>query len=332
MKIGYLGAGTWGTALAKLLAEKGFDVIVWDRNSNRIKQLDETRRHPKLEGSVIPKNIRYTSNLLEAITGVDLIVESITSLGIRSVFSEIKKLINLSCPVVLTSKGIEKDTHLLFPEILKEIFLDDKAHLIGCLSGPSHAEEVIKDMPTSVVSSSFDNKTSIFISEVFNTPTFRVYPNQDIMGVCFGGAMKNIIAIACGISDGIGFGDNAKAALMTRGLHEIKKLSLVKKANPETLNGLSGMGDLCVTCLSSLSRNYRFGQLFAKGYSLKEAISSIGMVIEGVYSCVSAWQLAAKHNIAVPITEAVHSVLYDNLDPRNVVKLLMQRSIKQELD
>lgn len=331
MKVGYLGAGTWGTALASLLAINGHSVIVWDRNTNHVKKLRETRRHPKLDDFVIPEGILYTEDLMDAIKDVDVIVESVTSLGIRSVFTKIKSLIKINCPIVLTSKGLEKDTNLLFPEILKEIFGEENAKFIGCLSGPSHAEEVIKKLPTSIVCSSYSEDTMLFISNLFNSPYFRVYPNPDILGICFGGAMKNIIAIACAISDGLGFGDNTKAALMTRGLHEMKKLCPTKGGKPETLNGLSGMGDLCVTCLSRFSRNYRFGRLIAEGYSVPEAIGKIGMVVEGVYSCSSALQLARKYNVAVPITEAVHAVLYENLPAKNVVKLLMQRKVKEEL-
>ena len=191
---------------------------------------------------------------------------------------------------------------------------------------------MIKKLPTSVVCSSYSEETMLFISKLFNGPHFRVYTNHDIAGVCFGGAMKNIIAIACAISDGLGFGDNTKAALMTRGLHEMKKLCLTKGGKPETLNGLSGMGDLCVTCLSTFSRNYRFGRFIAEGLTMKEAKSKVGMVVEGVYSCISALQLARKYNIAVPITEAVHAVLYENLSARNVGMLLMQRKVKEELE
>lgn len=331
MKIGYLGAGTWGCALASLLASYGHKVIVWDRNPNNIKKLKETRKHPKLEDFVIPDAIQYTDNLIDAIKDVDVIIESVTSLGIRQVFTQIKNLIKINCPIIITSKGLERDTNLLFPEILVEIFGLENAKFIGCLSGPSHAEEVIKNLPTSVVCSSYSEETMLFISQLFNGPSFRVYPNSDIMGVCFGGAMKNIIAIACAISDGLGFGDNTKAALMTRGLHEMKKLCPTKGGKPETLNGLSGMGDLCVTCLSRFSRNYRFGRLIAEGYSIPDAIGKIGMVVEGVYTCVAALQLARKYNVAVPITEAVHAVLYENLSARNVVKLLMQRKVKEEL-
>lgn len=168
------------------------------------------------------------------------------------------------------------------------------------------------------------------IQELFSTPTFRIYPNSDLLGVCFGGAMKNIIAIACGISDGLGCGDNTKAALMTRGLHEIRKLGVVKKCKPETLNGLSGMGDLCVTCMSILSRNYRFGKLVAEGFSPEGARQKIGMAVEGIYTCVSARELGEKHKIPVPITEATYQIIYGGLDPREAVKVLLQRAIKEE--
>jgi glycerol-3-phosphate dehydrogenase (NAD(P)+) len=331
MRIGYLGAGTWGTALACLLANNKHSVVVWDRNTNIIKELRKTRKHPKLENSLIPDGILYTENIMDAIIDVDVIVESVTSLGIRSVFTKIKSLKKINCPIVITSKGLERDTNLLFPEILKEIFGEENSKYIGCLSGPSHAEEVIKNLPTSVVCSSYDENTMMLISELFNTSSFRVYPNPDILGICFGGAMKNVIAIACAISDGLGFGDNTKAALMTRGLHEMKKLCPTKQGDPQTLNGLSGMGDLCVTCLSKFSRNYRFGRLIAKGYDIKKAKEEIGMVVEGVYSCIAALQLARRYNIPVPITEAVNAVLYENLSAQNVVKLLMQRKIKEEL-
>ncbi|NGX43933.1 MAG: Glycerol-3-phosphate dehydrogenase [NAD(P)+] [Candidatus Anoxychlamydiales bacterium] len=332
MRIGYLGAGVWGTALASLLANNGHMVIVWDRNPDIIKKLKETRKHPKLKDFKIPDKVFYTDNILDAIKDVDMIVESVTSLGIRSVFTHIKSLIKINCPIVITSKGLEQNTHMLFPEILKEIFGMENAKYIGCLTGPSLANEVIKDLPTSVVSSSYSIDTMNLIAKAFNSPNFRVYPNDDILGVSFGGAMKNIIAIACGISDGLGFGDNAKSALMTRGLHEMKKLISTKGGKPNTLNGLSGMGDLCVTCLSKFSRNNQFGGLIAKGYSIKDAKEKIGMVVEGAYTCISALELARNNDIQTPITAAVKAVLYDNLEAKNVVKLLMLREIKQELE
>ncbi|MFA6119517.1 MAG: NAD(P)H-dependent glycerol-3-phosphate dehydrogenase [Parachlamydiales bacterium] len=332
MKVGYLGAGAWGTALASLLAKNGHDVIVWDRNHNNVKKIKETRLHPNLGSFAIPDKIFYTEDIEDAVNNVDMIVESVTSLGFRSVFTKIINLKKIDCPIVITSKGLEQNTEKLLPEVLKELLPFESYEYIGCLSGPSLAEDVIKNLPTSIVCSSYSEQTMQVIAQAFNSPFFRVYPNPDISGISFGGAMKNVIAIACAISDGLGYGDNTKAALMTRGLHEMKKLCHLKGGSPETLNGLSGMGDLCVTCLSDSSRNYRFGRLIAEGYSMKEAKSKIGMIVEGAYSCVSIYELAKKHNIPVPITQAVHAVLYENLSPINVVKLLMQRKIKNELE
>ena len=328
--IAYLGAGTWGSALATLLSGNGHKVTVWDRNKDLIDRLNETRKHPKLPGFTLPKNICFVKEIKTAVQDANLIVESVTSSGIRPVFSEVLFHRKELCPIVITSKGIEQNTCLLFPEIAEEIFGEKNRHFIGCLSGPSHAEEVINNLPTSIVGAAFDEKVMMQIVEAFNSPTFRVYPNSDVMGVCFGGAMKNIIAIACGISDGLHFGDNTKAALMTRGLHEIRKLSAIKGARAETLNGLSGLGDLFVTCSSTLSRNYRFGRLIAEGYSVEKAKEEIGMVVEGAYTCVSALDLANKHGIPVPITEATYGVLFENLAPKKAVKALLQRSIKEE--
>jgi glycerol-3-phosphate dehydrogenase (NAD(P)+) len=231
-------------------------------------------------------------------------------------------------PVVLTSKGIERGTGLLLPEVLAEVLGTKKG--IGCLTGPSHAEDVIQNLPTSVVCAAYDASIAHLILDLFGTPTFRIYPNTDLLGACFGGAMKNIIAIACGISDGLGCGDNTKAALMTRGLHEIRKLSAVKECRPETLHGLSGMGDLCVTCMSRHSRNYRFGRLVAEGLSPEGARQKIGMAVEGIYTCVAARQLSQKHHIPIPITEATYAIIYEQLDPKEAVKGLLQRTIKEE--
>ncbi len=330
MNIAYLGAGTWGTALASLLANKKNKVVVWDRNNELIKHILKFRSHPKLENFKIPENIVYTNNMNEAVEGADLIVESVTAQGIRPVFESIKSKINSKCRIILTSKGIEQKTGLLLPEILLEVLGEKAKNQIGCLSGPSHAEEVIKNLPTSVVCSSYDSSYMKNISDVFTNPTFRVYPNADILGISFGGAMKNIIAIACGISDGLMFGDNAKAALMTRGLHEMRKLSKTKNCNPLTLNGLSGLGDLFVTCASTLSRNYQCGQLLAKGYTIDEAKEEIGMVVEGVYTCVSAYELGKKYNIPIPITNATYAILYENMSAKDAVIALMQREIKEE--
>lgn len=330
MRIGYLGAGTWGFCLASLLASKGHEVVLWTASPEFAKTLSKKREHPKLPKIQADERVEFTSDLKSALAGAELLVESVTSKGIRPVFEQVLAYGGVDCPIVVTSKGIEQNSGLLLPEVIIQVLGEEMRKYICCLSGPSHAEEVIQKLPTSVVVASYDPHLMRQIVDNFTTPFFRPYPNADISGVAFGGAMKNIIAISCGISDGLGFGDNTKAALMTRGLHEIRKLSTTKGCKPETLNGLSGMGDLCVTCLSKLSRNYMFGRLIAEGLSPQVAQEKIGMVVEGAYTCVSALQLAQKNHIEVPITKAIYSILYESLNPRDAVKSLLQRAIKEE--
>ena len=330
MRIGYLGAGTWGFCLASLLGSKGYPVTLWTSNPEFAKLLTKNRQHPKLPHFRVSDNVTFTSDLNEAVGSAELIVESVTSRGIRPVFEQVLSLGNCHAPIILTSKGIEQNSGLLLPEVVLEVMGESYRNKVGCLSGPSHAEEVIQNLPTSVVCSSYNQDLMLLIRDAFNTANFRVYPNADLNGVAFGGAMKNIIAIACGISDGLGFGDNTKAALMTRGLHEIRKLSVTKGCKEETLNGLSGMGDLCVTCLSKLSRNYTYGRLIAEGLSAQAAQEKIGMVVEGAYTAVSALQLGEKAHIPLPISEAVYAIIYDNLNPHEAVKALLQREIKEE--
>lgn len=329
-KIGYLGAGAWGYCLASLLATKGYKVISWSVEEEVVAYLKEQRDHPKMKGFPAPPNLSFTTDMHEVLKGKDLIVEGVTSAGIRQVFQKVKETYLPKCPIVLTSKGIEQNTGLLLSDVVIEVLGKKYRKQVGCLSGPSIAMEVFKKLPTSVVCSGFDPNVISLIHEVFSTPTFRVYPNPDINGVELGGALKNIIAIACGISDGLGFGDNAKAALMTRGLHEIRKLAVTKGCKPETLSGLAGMGDLCVTCLSKFSRNYRFGHLIAEGVAPEKAKKKIGMVVEGTYTCLSAIQLAKKADIELPITEAVYKILFENLSPHDAVKMLLQRATKEE--
>lgn len=327
-KVGYLGAGTWGLALASILAQNGHQVTLWARRESFAKELARSRRHPKLPDFYLPDNVQVTSSLSETTRGAEVLVESVTSVGIRPLFESIRSA--LDRPLILTSKGIEQHTGLLLPEVLSQIIGVEKSPLVGCLSGPSHAEEVIQNRPTSIVVSAYHPPLMREIQDWFSTSSFRIYPNSDICGVSFGGAMKNIIAIACGIADGMGCGDNTKAALMTRGLHEMRKLCVVKHGKPETLNGLAGMGDLCVTCLSSHSRNYRFGRLIAEGFTSDQAREKIGMAVEGIYACASAFELAQKHHVPVPITEATYGVLYRGMDPREAVKALLTRAIKEE--
>lgn len=329
-KIGYLGLGVWGYCLARLLALKGYQVTSWTIEKDVIAYLREKNEHPKLKGYASPPGLAFTTEIEDVLHGQDLIVEGITSAGLRQVFEKVKATHIPACPIVITSKGIEQNTGLLLSEVVLEVLGEKCRNQIGCLSGPSIAEEVLKGLPTSVVCSAYHPDVMTAIHEAFTTPTFRIYPNPDINGVELSGALKNIIAIACGASDGLGFGDNAKAALMTRGLHEMRKLAAWKGCKPATINGLAGMGDLCVTCLSTLSRNYRFGRLIAEGLTPDAAKKQIGMVVEGTYTCLSALQLAKKASIELPITEAVYKVVYEGINPKEAVKFLLQRVTKEE--
>lgn len=330
MKIAYLGAGAWGFCLALLLASKNNQVVIWTRDESLAKRLNNKEDHPFLPGRKAIENMYFTTDINEALDQAEVIVESVTSKGVRPVFEKIKSIKRIDCPIVLTSKGIEQKTGEITPEILMEILGSDIKPLISFLSGPSYAEEVSKGLPTSVVVAAYDFQLGKNISEIFTTPTFRVYPNSDIVGVAYGGALKNVIAIACGIADGLGMGYSTKATLMTRGLHEIRKLALAKGCKTETIYGLSGMGDLCVTCSSLISRNCRFGHLLAQGITPKEAQLKIGMVVEGAYTVVSALQLSKELGVSMPITEIIYKILYEDFPVKQAVQSLMERSIKEE--
>lgn len=330
MRICFLGAGTWGYCLACLLASKGYKTISWTRDADLAQRLSAGHEHPVLLGHPPHPNMLFTSDLSEALTDVDLIVESVTSAGLRPVFEQVKSICIPNCPIVLTSKGIEQNTGLILPQVLIEVLGEKERKRIACLSGPSYATEVIQGLPTSVVVSAYDKDLMMEICEVFTTPIFRVYPNSDIHGVAYGGALKNIIAIACGISEGLGLGFSTKAAIMTRGLHEIRKLAVAKGCRAETLSGLSGMGDLCVTCSSLISRNCRFGYLLAEGMSPEEAQKKIGTVVEGAYTCVSALQISKQLHIPMPITETIYKIIYEGMTLEKAVQKLMERTIKEE--
>jgi glycerol-3-phosphate dehydrogenase (NAD(P)+) len=329
-KIGYLGAGAWGYCLANLLAANGHEVTLWANDRLLIEMIKKNQEHPKFGGFRMQPGLRLTADLEEAINAKDYIVESVTSKGIRPVLERITAIQPLNTPLILTSKGIEQNSLLLLPEVVIDCLGEKFRPYVGCLSGPSLAEEVFQKMPTSVVSAAYEYSLSLEIKELFTNNFFRVYPNSDINGVSFGGAMKNIIAIASGIIDGLGFGQNSKAALITRGLHEMRKLSVMKQARAETLNGLSGLGDLCVTSLSLLSRNYKFGKLLAEGVPKEVARAKIGMVIEGEYTVVSACQMSKISGIPIPISEAIFAIIYEGLDPFEAVKGLLKREIKDE--
>lgn len=331
MKIGCLGAGCWGFCLASILAAKGFRVISWTVKPELADQLNRTGAHPFLPGHVSKGDLRFTTHIEEALDGADLVLEAVTSSGIRPVMELVKSASMPSCPIVITSKGIEQNSGLILPDVAVEVLGEESRKWVGMLSGPGYAEEVIRGLPTSVVGSAYLPAVMHRISETFTTQTFRVYPNPDLRGVAYGGALKNIIAIACGISKGLDLGWSALAALMTRGLHEVRKLAVAQGCKAETLNGLSGMGDLCMTCSTPTSRNFRFGLLLAKGNSPEAAQKEIKMVVEGAYTCVSVLQLSKKLQVPMPITETVHKIIYEGMQPKDAVKQLMLRPIKEEI-
>lgn len=330
MKIAYLGAGAWGFCLASLLASKGYQVVSWTKNPALAERLNSGHEHPHLSGHKAQKGMHFTTDLAEALDGAEAIAEGVTTAGLRPVFESVKAIAVPACPVIITSKGIEQNTELLLPEVAVEVFGEEAKDKIAFLSGPSYAQEVIRGLPTSVVGTAYSQETMTAVCDLFATQSFRVYPNADIVGVAYGGALKNIIAIACGICEGLGLGFSAKAALMTRGLHEIKKLAMAKGAKPDTLTGLSGMGDVCLTCGSLLSRNCRYGYLLAQGMTPAQAEEKIEMVVEGVYSCLSALQISKHLDVPMPITEMVFKIVYEGLPPKEAVKGLMQRTIKEE--
>lgn len=332
MKIAYLGAGTWGFCLARLLAEKGYNVTSWSIDPALVDKLNSTREHPLLPGRPAPASVRFTTDMKAALEGAALVVESVTSAGMRPVFEQVRSIgLPRGVPIALTSKGIEQGTGLTLPEVVISLLGEEVRSCITSLSGPSFADEVSRGLPTSIVCGAYSPDVAQLVADIFTTPFLRVYPNSDIKGISLGGALKNVIAIACGISDGLLLGTGAKATLMTRGLHEIAKLARLHGCRPETLYGLSGMGDLFLTCSSSTSRNYRFGTLLSEGLSATDAKARIQMVVEGAYTCVSALELSNKAKIAMPISEAVMQIIEGTLSPKEAVGQLMKRSIKEEM-
>lgn len=329
-KIGYLGIGSWGYCLARLLAGKGFEVVSWTPQKELADKLNSTKEHPLFPGERSPETLRATTLMAEALEGVDLLVESVTAAGLRPVLTQMQAIRFPDCPLVITSKGIEQNTGLILPEVVVDILGEEKRRYVGALSGPSYAQEVIRGIPTSVVGSAYEKQTMLEICEAFSTQTFRVYPNTDIRGVAFGGALKNIIAIACGIADGLQFGNSSRASLITRGLHEIRKLAVAYGCKGETLYGLAGLGDVCLTCSSAMSRNFHFGQYLAQGVSVDEGLKKVKTVVEGAYTCVAALQLSRAKNIPMPITETVYKIIYENFPPKDAVAYLMQRTVKEE--
>jgi glycerol-3-phosphate dehydrogenase (NAD(P)+) len=330
MKIGVLGLGTWGFCLARHLAINGHTVIGWTKEAAVLAALRRGDDHPTLHRSCRGMSLQLTDSLQEAITGVDMIVESVTTGGLREVLQKVSSHTLLKTPLVLTSKGIEQVSFLTPPEVAYDIFDTSVHEHIAMLSGPSFALEVAGHLPTAVVCGCKNAATCDRIVEAFTGSTFRVYPNSDILGVAIGGAMKNVIAIACGIAEGLGLGTGARASVVTRGLHEIVKLATALGCQPSTLYGLSGLGDLYLTCSSSMSRNFRFGQLISSGLKKDDAVKNIGMVVEGAYTCHAAKKLAQKMHVQMPINSAICDILDGSMPVAAAAENLMQRAVKEE--
>ena len=325
----FIGGGSFGTALAVMLAKKGLNVSIWDRNKAVIQDINEKRENIKyLSNIVIPSNVEAFSELDKAIGNNKFIVLSVPSHVIRTICKTIKPYINDDCIIINIAKGIEEETSKRLSTVIKEELPNNP---MVTLSGPSHAEEVALDIPTAVVVSSENMEYAKRVQELFMTSKFRVYVNDDMIGIEICGAVKNIIAFAAGISDGIGYGDNTKAALMTRGMNEIVRIGEKLGGRRETLWGLTGVGDMIVTCTSMHSRNRRAGILVGKGLSMDEAVKEVGMVVEGIKACKAFYYLKEKLNISMPITDALYRVLFEGENPKYCVYELMTRDKKHEL-
>ncbi len=331
MKISVLGAGGWGTTLAILLHYNGHQVTLWEYEKNYVKELIKKRINSVyLPGINIPEEIIITHDLKESVHQKNLIVLAVPSQFLRSVVEKINYQDIKNSILVSVAKGIENKHLMTMSQMLKDVYPHLSDEQIGALSGPSHAEEVSRRIPTAVVAASTEHETSKSIQVAFMNSYFRVYSSTDILGVELGGAFKNVIAIGAGIIDGAGFGDNTKAAIMTRGVAEISRLGLAMGARPETFAGLSGMGDLIVTCMSKHSRNRYVGEQIGKGKKLKEVLKGMEMVAEGVETSRSASKLAEKYNVEVPITTEVYKILFEDKDPVKATTDLMTRDMKTE--
>jgi glycerol-3-phosphate dehydrogenase (NAD(P)+) len=323
-----LGGGSWGTAVSKLLTENNHDVTIWIRDYDRASIIDKERENKKyLPGILLPNELKISSNVEESIADSDMIVVAVPTQQVRSVLEAFKHRIDKKTIIVNLSKGLEKNTLLRVSEICAGI-LPENSFVV--LSGPSHAEEVALKMPTTVVAASEDDSCSKVVQDTFMNEYFRVYTNSDVIGVEIGGALKNVIALAAGISDGLGFGDNTKAALINRGIQEISRLAEKMGADKLTFLGLSGIGDLIVTCTSMHSRNRRAGILIGKGYTIDDAVKEIGMVVEGILTTHAAHELAEKLSVEMPIVEELYAVLYENEMAAHAVEKLMNREKKDE--
>ena len=329
--IGILGAGTWGTALSRLLANNGHAVTVWSALAQEVESLTATRRHPKLAGMDIPEGICFTGDIAAACTGKDIVVFAVPSVYVRATAAAAAPFVAEGQVVVDVAKGMEADTLMTLTEVIgEEMAKAGKPPRLVALSGPTHAEEVARDMPTTIVSASHDVQAAEYVQDAFMSGCLRVYTNTDIRGVEVAGALKNVIALAAGIAGGLGYGDNARAAIITRGIAEMARLGAAMGCSKETFSGLTGLGDLVVTCTSMHSRNNRCGMLIGQGLPPGKAVREVGMVVEGLNALPAALELGGKYGVELPIIEAVHQIVDGGASPREVVGQLMCRERKPE--
>lgn len=328
LSIGILGAGTWGTALARMLALSGKQVTVWSALEEEVLVLSRTRRHPKLTQMVIPEDIYFTGDLEKACQKKDIVLFAVPSSFVRQTAKKAARFIEKGQILVDAAKGIEAETMLTLTEVIGDEM--KKEVKLVALSGPTHAEEVALDLPTTIVSACQDIRAAEFVQEAFTSSFMRVYTNTDRKGVEICGALKNIIALAAGISRGLGYGDNTKAAIITRGIAEISRLGLAMGCQSQTFSGLAGIGDLVVTCTSEHSRNHQAGVLLGQGYSAQQAMEKVGMVVEGIHTLPAAMRLSEQYGVELPIVCSVNDIVNHGLEPRLAVNALMDRKLKHE--
>jgi glycerol-3-phosphate dehydrogenase (NAD(P)+) len=330
VRISVIGAGSWGTAVSWLLGGKGHEVTLWARETEIAEGVNANHHNPLyLPDVVLPESVRASDDVATALVGAEAVVMVTPSMGVRTTAQAMKPHLGVDIPVCILSKGVEQDTLMLMTEVLTDVF--GNGDRIAGLSGPNHAEEVSKGVPSATVVASYSEDVRRLFQDAFMTSFFRVYTNSDVVGVELCGASKNIVAIAAGMCDGLGYGDNTKATLMTRGLAEMSRLGAALGANPLTYMGLAGMGDLIVTCTSRHSRNRGLGQLIAEGGTMQDFYDKTHMVAEGAVACISVDELGKREGVEMPLTELVRAVLYEGLDPREAGTLLMGREARDEL-
>ena len=329
-KIGVLGAGTWGMALARMLCISGNQVTVWSALPQEIEEFSATRRHRNLPGMTIPEELLFTKEIAEVCKDKDILLFAVPSPFVRATARKAAPYIKDGQIIVDVAKGIEADTLFTMTQIIADELKNPTVKLVA-LSGPTHAEEVAKDLPTTIVSACEDMEAAKYVQNVFGNTCMRVYTNDDVLGVELCGAMKNIMALASGVALGLGYGDNTKAALITRGMAEITRLGMAMGCNPQTFYGLAGIGDLIVTATSVHSRNNRCGLLMGQGVSPQDAIKQVGMVVEGINALPAAMKLAAKYQVEMPLAAAVNAVVNEGADPKEAVAKLMARDQTTEM-